>query len=61
MNSPELAIIMPVYNEQASVRKVVTEWFHEIEKPRRRGDKLRKHLKWINGSPGLILFLVSSF
>ena len=31
MNSPELAIIMPVYNEQASVRKVVTEWFHEIE------------------------------
>ena len=31
MNAPELAIIMPVYNEQASVRKVVTEWFHEIE------------------------------
>jgi glycosyltransferase involved in cell wall biosynthesis len=31
MNSPELAIIMPVYNEQASIRKVVTKWFHEIE------------------------------
>lgn len=24
-------IVMPVYNEQASVRKVVLEWFHEIE------------------------------
>ncbi len=24
-------IVMPVYNEQASVRKVVIEWFHEIE------------------------------
>lgn len=24
-------IIMPVFNEQASVRKVVTEWFYEIE------------------------------
>jgi len=31
MNAPELAIIMPVYDEQASVWKVVTEWFHEIE------------------------------
>ena len=31
MNAPELAIIMPVCNEQASVRKVLTEWFHEIE------------------------------
>lgn len=31
MNAPELAIVMPVYNEQASVRKVVTEWFYEIE------------------------------
>jgi glycosyltransferase involved in cell wall biosynthesis len=31
MNAPELAIIMPVYNEQAFVRKVVTEWFHKIE------------------------------
>lgn len=27
----ELLIIMPVFNEQASVRKVVTEWFFEIE------------------------------
>jgi dolichol-phosphate mannosyltransferase len=27
----ELIIIMPVFNEQASVRKVVTEWFHEVE------------------------------
>lgn len=30
-NSPELLIVMPVFNEQASVRKVVTEWFHEVE------------------------------
>lgn len=29
--APELMIIMPVHNEQASVRKVVLEWFHEIE------------------------------
>lgn len=28
---PELMLVMPVYNEQASVRKVVTEWFHELE------------------------------
>jgi len=27
----ELAIVMPVFNEQASVRKVVCEWFQEIE------------------------------
>jgi hypothetical protein len=27
----ELAIILPVYNEQASVRKVALEWFQEIE------------------------------
>ena len=31
MTEPELAIILPVYNEQASVRKVVLEWFQEIE------------------------------
>jgi len=24
-------IVMPVYNEQASVRKVVCEWFAEVE------------------------------
>jgi dolichol-phosphate mannosyltransferase len=29
--NPELVLVMPVYNEQASVRKVVLEWFHEIE------------------------------
>ena len=29
--TPELLIIMPVYNEQASVRKVVLEWFQEVE------------------------------
>lgn len=29
--NPELMLIMPVYNEQASVRKVVMEWFQEIE------------------------------
>ena len=27
----ELMIVMPVYNEQASVRKVVMEWFQEVE------------------------------
>ena len=27
----DLAIILPVYNEQASARKVVLEWFQEIE------------------------------
>jgi dolichol-phosphate mannosyltransferase len=27
----ELMLIMPVYNEQASVRKTVLEWFQEIE------------------------------
>lgn len=42
MNAPELAIIMPVYNEQASVRKVVTEWFHEIEKL--RSERVEGHL-----------------
>jgi dolichol-phosphate mannosyltransferase len=29
--NPEIMLIMPVYNEQASVRKVVHEWFQEIE------------------------------
>ena len=29
---PDLLVVMPVYNEQASVRKVVTEWFHELER-----------------------------
>jgi dolichol-phosphate mannosyltransferase len=29
--TPELMIVMPIYNEQASVRKVVLEWFHEVE------------------------------
>jgi len=31
LSQPELIIIMPVYNEQASVRKVVMEWFTEVE------------------------------
>ena len=26
-----MMIVMPVYNEQASVRKVVMEWFQEVE------------------------------
>jgi dolichol-phosphate mannosyltransferase len=30
-NPVDLIIIMPVYNEQASVRKVVMEWFQEVE------------------------------
>ncbi|MEI6070649.1 MAG: glycosyltransferase family 2 protein [Verrucomicrobiae bacterium] len=29
--NPELLVVMPVCNEQASVRKVVIEWFQEIE------------------------------
>jgi hypothetical protein len=32
MNAPELAIIMPVYNEQASVRKVVIMLLGQIQK-----------------------------
>jgi hypothetical protein len=28
---PDLAIVLPVYNVQASLRKVVLEWFQEIE------------------------------
>lgn len=28
---PELLIVMPVYNEEASVRKVVKEWFEEVQ------------------------------
>jgi dolichol-phosphate mannosyltransferase len=28
---PELLLVMPVYNEQASVRKVVLEWFDELQ------------------------------
>jgi len=28
---PEILIVMPVYNEEASVRKVVIEWFSEVE------------------------------
>lgn len=30
-SSPELIIVLPAFNEQASVRKVVMEWFQEIE------------------------------
>lgn len=29
--SPELIVVMPAYNEQESVRKVVLEWFAELE------------------------------
>jgi dolichol-phosphate mannosyltransferase len=28
----ELLVVMPVYNEQASIRKVVTEWFFELDR-----------------------------
>jgi dolichol-phosphate mannosyltransferase len=31
MSTPELLLVMPVYNEQASVRKVVLEWVQEVE------------------------------
>jgi len=30
-SQPELLIVMPVFNEQASVRKVVLEWFQEVD------------------------------
>ena len=30
--STEILIVMPVFNEQASLRKVVTEWFSELER-----------------------------
>jgi dolichol-phosphate mannosyltransferase len=30
-STPELLLVMPVYNEQASVRKVVMEWVQEVE------------------------------
>lgn len=30
-DTPELMIVMPVYNERASVRKVVREWFEEVQ------------------------------
>ena len=30
-DGPELMVVMPVYNEQASVRKVLREWYAEIE------------------------------
>ncbi len=29
--APELMIVLPVFNEQASVRKVIMEWFQEVE------------------------------
>lgn len=29
-DAPDLLVVMPVFNERASVRKVVTEWFHEV-------------------------------
>lgn len=28
---PELLVVMPAFNERAAIRKVVTEWFQEIE------------------------------
>lgn len=28
---PELVVVIPVFNEQASVRKVIREWYREIE------------------------------
>lgn len=31
METPEIMVVVPVFNEQASVRKVVLEWFQEIE------------------------------
>ena len=31
LSSPELMVVMPVYNEQASVRKVASEFFEEVQ------------------------------
>lgn len=31
LGSPDLMVVMPAYNEQESVRKVVLEWFAELE------------------------------
>lgn len=31
LGKPELLVVMPIYNEQAIVRKAVMEWFHEVE------------------------------
>lgn len=28
---PELLVVLPIFNEQASVRKVIMEWFQEVE------------------------------
>lgn len=30
-HSPKLLIVMPVFNEQSSIEKVVTEWFRELD------------------------------
>jgi dolichol-phosphate mannosyltransferase len=32
MSSPELLIVMPVYNEEASVESVIREWFPELSR-----------------------------
>jgi hypothetical protein len=37
--TPNLAVILPVHNEQASLRKVVLEWFQEIENLVRKMEK----------------------
>jgi len=29
--TPELLVVVPAYNEQASIRKVIVEWIEEIE------------------------------
>jgi dolichol-phosphate mannosyltransferase len=31
-STPEIMVVMPVFNEEAAVRKVVTEWFGEMRK-----------------------------
>jgi dolichol-phosphate mannosyltransferase len=30
--SPQLLVVLPVFNEEASVRKVVEEWFAELDR-----------------------------
>lgn len=32
MNTPELAVVMPIYNEAANIEAVVTEWVTEFER-----------------------------
>ena len=32
LHSPELLVVIPVYNEQASIAEVVQEWMDELDR-----------------------------